>query len=67
MKTKQNKVRKKDEDPIKFLKDVFSEIENETTKKMNDDSYHWIEHYNTWIDVINAITNAIPMKNLQIQ
>ena len=50
---------KKKSDPIKVLKDIFAEIEEETKEKTGDDAFHWMNHYNTWIDVIGSITNSI--------
>lgn len=47
-------------DPIKVLKDTFTEIEEETKEKMGDDAFHWMNHYGTWIDVITSVTNSMP-------
>lgn len=53
---------KKDGDPIKFLKDIFAEIEKETKEKTGDNAFLWAMHYNTWIDVIKNATNSISDK-----
>jgi hypothetical protein len=47
---------KEKSDPIKVLKDYFSENEKETKKKEGHDAFLWIEHYNTWIDLFVAIS-----------
>lgn len=52
----------KEKDPLKFLKDILSEVETETKKQVGDDWALWINHYNTWIDVIKAVLDVIPQE-----
>jgi hypothetical protein len=46
-------------DPLKFLKDILTDVEKETKHEVKDRLYTWIYQYDNWIDIVIPIIKNI--------